>query len=197
MITNVKGVTPVNQNYETRERQAQQALSRAKGDENKAAVYEPQKKPATSNATYSRQATQNVDPSEVNRLIEEARKSHQGLRDLIQKLILKQGKNQLGQLADKNSLSIDEDGRLKAEQALAEDGEWGVKAVSDRIVDFAMALAGGDPAKGAELKEAVIKGFKDAERSFGGALPEICYKTFDEAIRKLDEWINSGEDTLE
>jgi hypothetical protein len=57
-------------------------------------------------------------------------------------------------------------------------------------VNFAKALSGGDRSKLAELKAGIEKGFREAERVFGGKLPQICYDTYDEIMRQLDEWAN-------
>ena len=76
---------------------------------------------------------------------------------------------------------------------ISEDGPFGVKAVSDRIVDFAIAVSGNDTSKLGELKAAIDKGFEKARDAFGGTLPDICNRTYDEAMRKLDEWAGAGQ----
>jgi hypothetical protein len=79
-----------------------------------------------------------------------------------------------------------------ASLSLLDDSEFGVKAVSDKIVNFAIAIADNDPSKLNQLKEAIDKGFAAAEKSFGGKLPGICSQTHDEIMKKLDKW---SEDT--
>jgi hypothetical protein len=96
-------------------------------------------------------------------------------------------------LSGKEVLMVDEETRVKAQEAISEHGEWGVQAVSDRLVAFAKAISGNDKAKLAEVKGAIERGFKEAEKIFGGQLPEISYKTYDETMRKLDEWANSED----
>jgi hypothetical protein len=42
-----------------------------------------------------------------------------------------------------------------------------------------------------ELKNAIIQGFKEAKKEFGGKLPDISQRTYDEVMKKLDEWEQS------
>jgi len=83
---------------------------------------------------------------------------------------------------------VDEETRLQAQKDIAEDGYWGIEQTSERLVSFAKALAGGDPAKADLMIEAVKKGFSLAEKAWGGALPQICRDTLDRTISKLEEW---------
>ena len=82
--------------------------------------------------------------------------------------------------------------QLAAQQAIGEDGEWGVNAVATRIVDMCVALSGGDPAKVEELRAAVDKGFEQAMGQWGGALPSICDQTHDEINKRFDYWKENG-----
>lgn len=83
----------------------------------------------------------------------------------------------------------------EAVELISEDGYFGVEQTSDRIVDFAIATAGGDPSKLAAIKEGVEKGFGEALDAFGGTLPDISYETFDTVMKKLDTW--AGVDNQE
>jgi hypothetical protein len=83
-----------------------------------------------------------------------------------------------------------------AQALIADDGYFGVEKTSNRIVDFAIATAGGDPSKLAAIKEGVDKGFNEALKAFGGQLPDISYQTYDAVMKKLDVWAenaNSGQ----
>jgi hypothetical protein len=79
-----------------------------------------------------------------------------------------------------------------AQALVADDGYFGVDKTSDRIVDFAIGLAGGDPSRLAAIKEGVDKGFNEALEAFGGQLPEISYKTYDAVMQKLDDWAQNA-----
>jgi len=72
-----------------------------------------------------------------------------------------------------------------AAAAIADDGFWGVEAVSDRLVAMAVKFANGDESKFNMMKSAIEAGFKAAEAAWGGQLPEISYKTFDATMTKL------------
>ena len=76
----------------------------------------------------------------------------------------------------------------EAIELVSDDGYFGIEQTSDRIVDFAIAAAGGDTSKLAVIKEGVEKGFSDALEAFGGTLPDISYDTFDAVMEKLDAW---------
>jgi hypothetical protein len=76
----------------------------------------------------------------------------------------------------------------EAVDLIADDGYFGVDQTSDRIVDFAVAIAGGDPSRLDAIKEGIEKGFNEALEAFGGWLPDISYNTFDAVMNKLDAW---------
>ena len=80
--------------------------------------------------------------------------------------------------------TVDAKTKADAQAAISEDGYWGVAKTSQRIFDFAQALAGDDPEKMKEMQAAVEKGFKRAEEAWGGSLPAICGDTHS-AIGKL------------
>lgn len=71
----------------------------------------------------------------------------------------------------------------------------GVKQTSQRAIQFAKALSGGDPSKIALLKKAVEEGYKAAEKAWGGELPEICKQTQEATLQGLDDWANEGNQT--
>ncbi len=85
----------------------------------------------------------------------------------------------------------------EATTLVADDGYFGIEQTSDRIVDFAIAVAGNDPSKLAAIKEGVEKGFSEALEAFGGTLPDISYSTYDAVMEKLDAWaeVDSPDET--
>ncbi len=64
-------------------------------------------------------------------------------------------------------------------------------------MNMAKALSGGDTSKIGELKEGFLKGFKEAEKAWGGELPDISKKTYDEVLKRFDEWENSSKEHTE
>jgi hypothetical protein len=79
-----------------------------------------------------------------------------------------------------------------AQALIADDGYFGVDKTSDRIVNFAIGIAGGDPSRLSAIKEGVNKGFNEALEAFGGQLPEISYQTYDAVMQKLDDWAQNA-----
>jgi hypothetical protein len=135
--------------------------------------------------------TKKLTAQEVRKLKEQSEKTRQKLIDLMEKLL----NRQIGNTGKSKTIEIRADGaeykelsETQAQAAIAEDGVFGVKAVSDRIVSFAIAISGNDPEKLGELKAAIDEGFAQAGRAFGAELPEICNQTYDEIMRKLDAW---------
>lgn len=72
---------------------------------------------------------------------------------------------------------VDAQTKAEAQEAISEDGYWGVKQTSQRIFDFAQALAGDDPEKMKKMQDAVEKGFGEAAKSWGGKMPSITDET--------------------
>jgi hypothetical protein len=91
------------------------------------------------------------------------------------------------------NLEVDDATRLTAQQEISEDGFWGVKQTSERAIEFAKALSGGDPSKLELIKSAMEEGYKAAEKAWGGELPEICKQTQDATLKGLDDWANAAK----
>ncbi len=91
-----------------------------------------------------------------------------------------------------SDLMVTPEQRLAAQQAVGEDGEWGVNAVATRIMDMCVALSGGDASKVEEMRAAVDKGFEQAAGQWGSALPSICDQTHEEINRRFDYWKENG-----
>lgn len=72
-----------------------------------------------------------------------------------------------------------------------EEGYWGTKQTSDRLANFVINGAGDNLEKMRMGREGIIRGFKEAEKLWGGKLPEISYTTLDKALAKIDERIHS------
>ena len=87
-----------------------------------------------------------------------------------------QGDDMWRKIASGN-FTVDAQTKAEAQQAISEDGYWGVKQTSQRIFDFAYALAGDDPEKMKEMQAAVEKGFEQATKAWGKSLPSISQET--------------------
>ena len=123
------------------------------------------------------------------------------LTQLVHQMISKQG-NAYGQANDiwkflaSGDFTVDAQTKAQAQADIAEDGYWGVNQTSERIFDFAMALAGDDEEKMQEMKSAFEKGFKLAEEKWGGELPEISQNTFDAVNKKFDDYFASKKEVV-
>lgn len=80
----------------------------------------------------------------------------------------------------------------QAAQAIAPGGEYSVDAVAGRILDMAKALSGGDSGKIEELRSSVQKGFEAAGAQWGSKLPGICDDTYQEVMKRFDDWKNEA-----
>lgn len=105
------------------------------------------------------------------------------------------------ELSDELKSQIEEATGKKIEEENTESEDyWGAEATAKRIFDFAKSLAGDDSKYADTLKEAFIKGFGLAEKSYGGKdkLPKVCYETYDKVIDMFDSWgKDSGSKTDE
>lgn len=147
---------------------------------------------------YTRVTNKKLGASEIASLKAQADAAAENLRKLVEELILKQSKNYKASAEDSSqTVSIGSGVTASdieaAKNAISEDGEFGVKAVSDRLVNFAISISGGDKSKLSKLVSAIDKGFAAARDALGGELPDICRKTYDETMRKLNLWANESK----
>lgn len=158
-------------------------------------VYEPSK---DDTATAAKKYTQNTEL--VNKLKADAESHTKQLQNIVQQLMTKQGQtynnaNDMWRFLASGKFEVDEATKLQAQKDIAEDGYWGVNQTSDRIIDFAKALTGGDPSKIEDMREAFKKGYKQAEKTWGGELPEISKQTYDAVLAKFDKMAEEAGQT--
>ncbi|XPS39228.1 hydrogenase-4 component G [Aliarcobacter butzleri] len=79
----------------------------------------------------------------------------------------------------------------EATQLVSEDGFFGVTQTSDRVAGFVLSFSGDDLDILQKGREGIVKGFEEAEKLFGGQLPEISYKTQERTLALIDEKIKS------
>lgn len=80
-------------------------------------------------------------------------------------------------------------GQLSQDEAkalVADDGFFGISQTSARIADFVISGAGTDLSKLQAGRSGMLQGFSDAEKLWGGKLPEISYTTMQKALEKVD-----------
>ena len=82
--------------------------------------------------------------------------------------------------------------KKQAQEDISEDGYYGVKQTSQRLFDFAKALAGDDVDKLKNMQSAIEKGYKKAEGTWGGELPQISKDTLDATNKLFDEYYKNA-----
>lgn len=165
----------------------------ASDEEDKAAVYEKNSKSSVN------------DPKAVTQMLRESDQKAESLKKLVDKLLSKQtekfyssyskdGINEEslnGHLKDFfSNLEVDEETAAQAKKDISEDGYYGVAKTSERILNFAKALAGNDPEKIDKMEAAVMKGFEDAKKMWGDEMPEITKQTLDAVKKGFQDWRN-------
>ena len=173
---------------ETVKADAAKAEETTKTTEESGAVYEPSKETEAdaSKKTYT------ANTELVNKLKADAEEHNRQLQNIVQQLMTKQGQtyntaNDIWKFLASGDYEVDPVTKAQAQADVAEDGYWGVEKTSDRIIDFATALTGGDPSKIEDMRAAFKKGYEQAEKAWGGELPEISQKTYDAVMQKFDK----------
>lgn len=91
----------------------------------------------------------------------------------------------------KGNFTVTPEVKAQAQEDISEDGYWGVKQTSQRIFDFASALAGDDEGKMRQMESAMEKGFKQAMGDWGRELPQISRDTMDASRNLFNEYYAS------
>ena len=117
------------------------------------------------------------------------------MQNLVSEMLSKQGKafstaDQMWKMLANGDFTVDAKTAQEAKDAISEDGYWGVNQTSQRIFDFAVSLSGGDSEKMDKMLAAFEKGFKQATKSWGKALPDISSQTYDAVHKKFEEYKN-------
>ena len=160
-------------------------------------VYEPSKQTASASA----EKTDKPDANLINKLKADADARTEQLRSLVEKMMAGQanayGKaNDIWSFLREGNFTVDPATKLQAQADIAEDGYWGVEQTSGRILDFANALTGGDPSKIEEMRNAFKKGYEQAEKTWGGKLPDISQRTYDAVMKGFDDMAAAAGRTI-
>lgn len=144
--------------------------------------------------------TYKPDTNLINKMKADADARTAQLRSLVEKMMTGQatayGKaNDIWSFLRSGNYTVDPATKAQAQADIAEDGYWGVNQTSDRIIDFAKALTGGDPDKIEDMRAAFEKGFKKAGKTWGGDLPDISQRTYDAVMEKFDQMAEEAKKT--
>lgn len=176
--------------------------AKTSGFSEEAAVYEKSDSKDESKDTAKSTVNQKMSKADRDALVQalkdDANARQQQLIEIVRKSMTGQAttwdKSQ-GLKSLFENLTVDADTIAQAKKDIAEDGYWGVEKTSDRILDFAKALSGGDKDKADELLNAFKKGFSQATGEWGDKLPSICQDTYDAVVKKFEAWKNGTDDT--
>ncbi len=197
----VNGVTGNNnQNYDSYQtnsksnsknnsQKSSEASTAASTENTSGVVYEPSAETA---AAKTKTTKYKPDAETIAKLKAETDNRKSQLMDLVHKMLNGQsnayGKaNDIWKTLSSGNFTVDAATKSQAQADIAEDGYWGVSQTSSRILDFATALTGGDPDKIEEMRSAFEKGFKAAEKTWGGKLPDISQQTYDAVMKGFDK----------
>lgn len=148
-----------------------------------ASVYEP-----------SNRAGYNADISRMRELWADHQQQVDNFRRMLESLFTRQAQEQGLAAGTWNPADIEvtDEMRAAAQAEIEDGGYFSVDATAGRLLDFAVAISGGDPSRIEVLRGAVEQGFASAERMWGGELPEISQRTREAVMNGFDEWAAAG-----
>ena len=169
-------------------------------DYNNGVVYNRSEEPID-NSTYSINKMSASDRTAiVNQLKADAEDRKNQMMNLVQKTLSGQlgtfGKasgDDFWRTLASGKFTVDAATKAQAQEDISEDGYWGVKKTSQRLFDFASALAGDDVDKMKEMQAAMEKGFKKATKTWGRELPEISRNTLNAANKLFEDYFASKQ----
>ena len=148
--------------------------------------------------TYTPSVEGAADPATIDRLWQETNHAGEAIRKLVQAMLGKADASGQGFWAVRTQrhFKLSEEDRAQALEMISEDGFFGVKQTTARIMDFAKALVGENASEDQinNMRDAVQKGFDEVARLFGGFdnLPDVTKQTYDAIMKAFDEWLGIG-----
>ena len=76
---------------------------------------------------------------------------------------------------------------VEAKDLISEDGFFGVEQTSSRVAQFVLDFASSDSDTLEKAIEGIKQGFEEAEKLWGGKLPEISYQTQEKTLSILND----------
>ncbi|NLG04696.1 MAG: hypothetical protein GX567_12845 [Clostridia bacterium] len=199
-VNGVSGYTDAYSAYTNTNKQAKEtpATAATQTTEETGVVYEPSDKTTAKAETTAQTYKPNAEL--VAKLKADVANRTSELESIVRKMLSKQGQvygeaNDIWSFLAKGEFTVSPEVKAQAQADIAEDGYWGVEQTSDRILDMAKALTGGDPDKIEEMRSAFEKGFKQATKAWGKDLPDISSQTYDAVMKKFDSWAEETSQT--
>jgi len=151
--------------------------------------------------TYTPSVKGAADPAAIDRLWKETNHAADALRKLVASMLGKDdatGQN-FWAIRAGGKFTLSEADQAKAQEMVGEDGFFGVKQTTARIMDFAKALVGeGADEKHIEnMRAAVKKGFDEVAKMFGGfdKLPQVSKDTYVSIMKAFADWKAGGSES--
>ena len=138
-----------------------------------------------------------ADPSALDQLWRDTDHAIEAVRRLISSALGSGDASGQGFWAIRSgNLKLSEADRAHAQELISEDGFFGVKQTTDRLVGFAKAMVGegASEAQIEKMRAAVQKGFDEVARMFGGfdKLPQVTKDTHAAVMQAFDDWKAGG-----
>ena len=187
--------------YSVTAKAAETSGKKASAETEKDAVYEKNTQ-ESSKTPYSINKMSKEDRAALVKQLKADQESRQNsLTNLVSQMLGKQagmygianGDDSIWKIFANGNFTVDAATKAQAQEDISDDGYWGVKQTSQRLFDFASALAGDDEDKMREMQKAMEKGFKQATAAWGKDLPDISNKTLDAANKLFDEYYKSKQ----
>ena len=175
-----------------------EALESKQSEAANSVVYD--KGDTSSKATYSINKMSQADRSAlIDQLKADQEARMQSLTDLVSKTLGQQantygvamGEEEFWRMFADGKVTVTEAAKKQAQEDISEDGYWGVKQTSQRLFDFASALAGDNPETMKAMQKAMEKGFGEAAKIWDKEMPEITGQTKEAANKLFEEYYKS------
>ena len=191
-VTGSSGAADLYGTYKTNSAKPAEKTQNKKEENNSGVVYEP-----SSSATTG-SVSKKPDANLVAKLKADSDARISQMKSLVEQMISKQGQtlgktDSIWSFLASGNFTVDAATKSQAQADIAEDGYYGVKKTSERMFEFAMALTGGDVDKMKEMQSAVEKGYKQAEKTWGGNLPDISKQTLDATNQMFEDYYKEQE----
>lgn len=187
--------------YSVTAKAAEISGKKASAETEKDAVYEKNTQ-ESSKTPYSINKMSKEDRAALVKQLKADQENRQNsLTNLVSQMLGKQagmygivnGDDSIWKIFANGNFTVDAATKAQAQEDISEDGYWGVKQTSQRLFDFASALAGDDEDKMRQMQSAMEKGFKQAASAWGKDLPDISSKTLEAANKLFDEYYKSKQ----
>ena len=170
-----------------------------KADAKTDAVENTKKDKAATGVVYESSNIKKMSDSDraalVKKLQQDADARVSQLKSLVEKMFLQQSEKasfasdtDMWRFLASGDFTVDAETKAAAQEAISEDGYWGVEQTSQRIFDMAVALSGGESGQMDKMLAAFQKGFRQATDTWGKELPDISQKTYAAVMEKFENY---------